>query len=75
MDIPSKYMPLILYAMFSLFGGPQLDFALAILLGYLYSQGYCDRLKPSSYYLGELEAPGGNDGTTARQPLIEKAYQ
>jgi hypothetical protein len=58
-DIPNKYFPLALYVLFSLFGGPQLDYAISILVGYMYSKGYLDRLKPTSYYLEELEASGG----------------
>ena len=57
-DIPSKYFPLILYALFCLFSGLILSFALALVVGYLYSQGYIDKLKPSTYYLENLEAPG-----------------
>jgi hypothetical protein len=58
-DIPSKYFPLIMYALFSLFTGPKLSFAIAIGVGFLSQNGYLDRLKPSSYYLGGLESSGG----------------
>lgn len=58
-DIPSKYFPLIMYALFSLFTGPKLAFAVAIGIGFLHQNGYLDRLKPSSYYLGGLESPAG----------------
>lgn len=58
-DIPSKYFPLIMYALFSLFTGPKLSFAIAIGIGFLSQNGYLDRLKPSSYYLGGLESSTG----------------
>lgn len=58
-DIPSKYMPIAMYALFSLFDGPSLSFALAILVGYGSTLGYLDRVKPTSYYLEQLESNGG----------------
>lgn len=58
-DIPSKFFPLIMYAMFCLFTGPKLDFAIAMFVGFIYSKGYLDRSKPSSYYLEGLEAASG----------------
>jgi len=58
-DIPSKYMPIAMYVLFSLFGGPSLSFALAILVGYGSKLGFLDRVKPTSYYLEQLESNGG----------------
>jgi membrane associated rhomboid family serine protease len=58
-DIPSKYFPLVLYLLFILFSGPILSYLLAIGVGFLYSQGYLDKLKPTSYYLEGLESQGG----------------
>ena len=58
-DIPSKYFPLIMYALFSLFSGPSLSYAIALLIGYLYSQGQLERLRPTSYYLESIETEGG----------------
>jgi len=58
-DIPNKYFPLALYVLFSLFTGPRLDFALSIGIGMLYSKGYPDKLKLSSYLFEEAEAAGG----------------
>ena len=58
-NIPSMYFPLVLYAFFALFSGPQLDFLLALGVGYLYSKGFFDRFRPSSTYLESLEAAGG----------------
>ena len=58
-DIPSKYFPLIMYALFSLFTGPQLDYAIAIGIGFLYQKSYLDRIKPTSYYLESLESQSG----------------
>ena len=58
-DIPSKYFPLIMYAMFSLFSGPKLDLALGMCMGFLYQNGLMERLKPSSYYLEGLESTTG----------------
>jgi hypothetical protein len=57
-DIPSKYFPLALYVLFSLFSGPQLGYAISIAIGYLYSIGKLDRLKPSSSYLDSMEING-----------------
>lgn len=58
-DIPSKYFPLIMYAMFSLFTGPMLSLALGMFTGFLYQNGYLNRLKPSSYFLESLESTSG----------------
>lgn len=58
-NIPSMYFPLVLYAFFSLFSGPQLDFFIAMIVGYCYAKGLLDRLRPSSMYLESLEATGG----------------
>ena len=65
-DIPSKYFPLALYGLFSLFGGPQLDLLVAIFVGYLSSKGHLDRVKPSSYQLEQLEAAGPGPGGLLR---------
>ena len=59
-DIPSKYFPLIMYALFSLFTGPELDFAIAIGVGLLYQKGYLNRLKLTSYYLESMEGATGS---------------
>lgn len=58
-DIPSKYMPIVMYLFFSLFGGLSLSYAIAIVVGYVSTLGYFDTLKPSSSYLEELESSGG----------------
>lgn len=58
-DIPSKYIPLLLYAIICLFSGFLLSYALSMLIGYLWSKGHLDRIRPSSVYLSDLEAPGG----------------
>eukprot|EP01036_Dinobryon_divergens_P022112 gene22112-30346_t len=65
-DIPSQYFPLALYGIFALFGGPQLDLLVAILAGYLHSQGHFDKVKPSSYQLEQLEAAGPGPGGLLR---------
>ena len=60
LDIPSKYFPLLLYAMFSLFSGPVLSFAVSMGVGYLYGLGHLDLvLKPVPGQLEALEAEGG----------------
>ena len=59
-DIPSKYMPVAMYVLFSLFGGPQLSYAVAILVGYMQAQGHLDRFRPSSQSLEELECADGS---------------
>jgi hypothetical protein len=46
-QIPTKYFPLALYALFTLFGGPNLGMAISMAVGYLYSLGHLDVLKPS----------------------------
>jgi hypothetical protein len=66
MDIPSKYFPLIMYGLFCLFSGPILSYAVALAVGYVYSQGYLERLRPTSYYLEGLESPGGMLHTLSR---------
>lgn len=65
-DIPSKYFPLVLYFLFILFSGPILSYLLAILVGFLYSQGYLDKLKPTSYFLEGLEGANGMLHTISR---------
>lgn len=57
-DIPSKYMPVALYALMALFSGPSLAYLLSLLLGYAYVLGYMDHLKPTSHSLAALEQPG-----------------
>jgi hypothetical protein len=59
MDIPSKYIPVILYVLICLFSGFVLSYALSLLVGYLWMKGALDRFKPSSQYLELLEAEGG----------------
>lgn len=58
LQISSKYFPLVLYVVFCLFSGPVLSFAVSIFVGYLQSQGYFDKLRPSSYSLEQLESTG-----------------
>jgi uncharacterized membrane protein YgcG len=67
-DIPSKYMPLIMYALFCLFSGPQVSYAVSMGMGWLYVQGHLDRFKPSSYALEEAEASGGLLHQVSRNP-------
>lgn len=66
-DIPSMYFPLVLYGFFSLFSGPQLDFAISMGVGYAYSKGHLDRFKPSSAYLDQQESSGGLLHSLSRQ--------
>mmetsp|Transcript_7690 Transcript_7690/g.10799 ORF Transcript_7690/g.10799 Transcript_7690/m.10799 type:complete len:248 (+) Transcript_7690:1-744(+) len=47
-DIPSKFYPIALFGLFSLFSGVRIDMALSLLVGYAYSAGKLDRLKPSN---------------------------
>lgn len=58
-DVPSKYIPLLLYAIICLFSGFALSYAVSLLVGFLWMRGYLDRLRPSSQYLQTLEAEGG----------------
>lgn len=45
-NVPSKYLPLILLAIFSLLGGSSFySHAISVCFGYLYSWGYFDRIK------------------------------
>lgn len=57
-QFPSRYFPIVLYILFCIFSGPQLDLACALGVGYLYSQNYFDRLKLSSNYLADAESSG-----------------
>lgn len=58
-DIPSKYIPLVLYVLICLFSGFVLSYALSLLVGYLWMRGALDRFRPSSIYLEQLESEGG----------------
>ena len=57
---PSKYFPLVLYFFFALlsYGSPPIDLACSIAVGYLYSFGYFDPLRPSQVHLAQLENYG-----------------
>ena len=69
MDIPSKYFPLLMYAVFSLLSGPALSFAVSMGVGYLYSWGHLDRfLKPAQGQLEAYEAEGGVLHAASRNP-------
>ena len=46
-QIPTKYFPLALYALFTLFGGLNLGMAISMGIGYLYSLGHLDVFKPT----------------------------
>ncbi|KAG5185413.1 hypothetical protein JKP88DRAFT_207921 [Tribonema minus] len=46
-EIPSKYYPLALFALFSIMGGVRVDMALALATGYAFAFGKLDCLKPS----------------------------
>lgn len=54
-NIPNKYMPLALFALFSLLGGFQLAYAIALGIGYLYSLGYLNKIKPGTDRLEQWE--------------------
>ena len=43
-----------------------MSFAVAIVVGYFYSQGMLDKLKPTSYYLESLEGQGGSLNVLSR---------
>lgn len=66
-EIPGKYFPLALYAFFSLFGGFELSYAMAIATGYAYSQGHLEKVKLTEPYLESLEETNGLLGSTARE--------
>lgn len=55
-NIPSKYMPVALFALFSLLGGFQIAYAIALGIGYLYSFGYLEKIKPSTSKLEQWES-------------------
>jgi uncharacterized membrane protein len=57
-DIPSKYFPIILYALFCLFSGLQLDFAVSMLVGYLSHLGYTDKATIATSTLQQMETTG-----------------
>jgi membrane associated rhomboid family serine protease len=58
-DIPSKYFPLLVYAIWSLFSGPRLDWAISIAVGFMYQNGYFNCMKPNPQSLQNLESPTG----------------
>lgn len=58
MDIPSKFFPLIMFIIFSLFTGPQLDMAVSMVIGFAYSKGYFDKFKITPAYLERSESSG-----------------
>lgn len=45
-----------------------IHYALSILFGYLFTKGYLDKLRPSSYFLERLEQEGGIFHYGSRQP-------
>ena len=57
-EIPSKYYPLALFAIFSLLMGPELNLAVSMLVGYISSKGLLDRLSLSPTRLAQMEAAG-----------------
>ena len=57
-DIPSKYFPVVLYGLFSLFAGPDLSQAVGLLVGFLYQNGNLDSFKPSQMLAEQAESSG-----------------
>lgn len=57
-EVPSKYFPLVLYILFCFLSGPQLDFAVAMGVGYLYSKGYLNFTSPSVHTIQNMEHNG-----------------
>jgi hypothetical protein len=58
-DIPSKFFPLILFALFSLLSGFSVGSLVAMVFGYLYGgTALLEFLKPTSHYFEALEAAG-----------------
>eukprot|EP00545_Synedropsis_sp_CCMP1620_P013892 CAMPEP_0119015166 /NCGR_PEP_ID=MMETSP1176-20130426/10593_1 /TAXON_ID=265551 /ORGANISM="Synedropsis recta cf, Strain CCMP1620" /LENGTH=339 /DNA_ID=CAMNT_0006968435 /DNA_START=75 /DNA_END=1094 /DNA_ORIENTATION=- len=45
-NVPTIYFPIVLWGLFSLFGGLQLAELLSVGVGYAYGYGYLDKLKP-----------------------------
>ena len=58
-NIPSKIYPFVIYAFFCLFEGPRLDYAIAIVVGYLCQKGYVNSVRPSTNFVLNLESPTG----------------
>eukprot|EP00603_Paraphysomonas_imperforata_P008818 CAMPEP_0114433686 /NCGR_PEP_ID=MMETSP0103-20121206/11832_1 /TAXON_ID=37642 ORGANISM="Paraphysomonas imperforata, Strain PA2" /NCGR_SAMPLE_ID=MMETSP0103 /ASSEMBLY_ACC=CAM_ASM_000201 /LENGTH=323 /DNA_ID=CAMNT_0001603467 /DNA_START=291 /DNA_END=1262 /DNA_ORIENTATION=+ len=58
MEVPSKYFPLVLYVFFCLLSGPQLDFAVAMAVGYLHAKGHLDFMSPSTLTVQNMEQNG-----------------
>ena len=56
MPIPTKYYPLALYVLFSVFTGPRVDTLISMGIGYLYQHGYLDRAKPSAQRVSDWES-------------------
>jgi hypothetical protein len=65
-DIPSMYFPLALFGFFCLFGGFQLSFAVAIVVGFAWSRGMLDKAKLSDSFVESLEESGGLLYNTSR---------
>jgi hypothetical protein len=69
-DIPSKWFPLALLALLALFSGGDAPLTLAYLtaigVGYLHSQGWLQRLSPTSYQMEQWEGVGGGFHTLSR---------
>ena len=45
LEVPSKYYPLVLLALFSMLAGPQLSYCLCVAVGYAYGYGKLNQLK------------------------------
>ncbi len=55
-EVPLKYYPLALYALFSMFTGPRLDMAIAMGVGYLNAQGRLAACKPTPQQVAAWES-------------------
>lgn len=70
--IPTKFFPLALFGLFSLFAGPRADMALSLLMGFAHQRGYLDLLKPSEQTVQTWES-GCLANLTTRPHYITQA--
>ena len=57
LEVPSKYYPLVLLALFSMFAGPKLPYFLGLAVGYAYGYGKLDRWKVKVETVRNAEIP------------------
>ncbi|CAM9843757.1 unnamed protein product, partial [Chrysoparadoxa australica] len=69
-NIPSKFYPLGLFALFSLLGGFRMDMAIAMGCGYAYALGKLERITPSTSRLQGWETGGCLSGLASKSGYV-----